>query len=97
MSSKDFSRSTGEGELAARRAKQLEELITPEMQKSIKVKTMIKVGKPYQEIVEYALQTRADMIVMAARGAEALVRAVFGSTTYRVIQLGPCPVLVVHI
>jgi nucleotide-binding universal stress UspA family protein len=31
------------------------------------------------------------------RGRGALDRAVFGSTTYRVMQLGSCPVLAVHV
>jgi nucleotide-binding universal stress UspA family protein len=33
---------------------------------------------------------------MTVRGGDAVDRAVFGSTTYRVVQLGPCPVLAVH-
>jgi nucleotide-binding universal stress UspA family protein len=31
-----------------------------------------------------------------ARGGDALDSAVFGSATYRVIHLGPCPVLEIH-
>ena len=36
------------------------------------------------------------LIIMAAHGGDAVDHAVFGSTTYRVIQLGPCPVLAIH-
>jgi nucleotide-binding universal stress UspA family protein len=36
-------------------------------------------------------------VAMAVRGRGALDLAVFGSTTYRVLQLGPCPVLAVHV
>jgi len=39
---------------------------------------------------------KTDLVIMAVRGRGALNAAVFGSTTYRVIQLGPCPVLAVH-
>ena len=53
-------------------------------------------GQPYQQILELALESRPDLIVMGVRGRNALDLAVFGSTTYRVVQLGPCPVLVVH-
>jgi nucleotide-binding universal stress UspA family protein len=35
------------------------------------------------------------MVVMGVRGCGALDSAVFGSTTYRVIQLGSCPVLAI--
>jgi nucleotide-binding universal stress UspA family protein len=34
---------------------------------------------------------------MGVCGRNALALAVFGSTTYRVIQLGPRPVLAVHV
>lgn len=33
---------------------------------------------------------------MTVSGADALDRAVFGSTTYRVVQFGPSPVLAIH-
>jgi nucleotide-binding universal stress UspA family protein len=42
------------------------------------------------------LEAQTDVVIMAVRGRGALNAAVFGSTTYRVIQLGPCPVLAVH-
>jgi nucleotide-binding universal stress UspA family protein len=77
-------------------AEQLDKLIPAEQRKALKVQTNVKVGKPYEQIVQYALAEQIDMIAMAVRGADALDRAVFGSTTYRVIQLGPCPVLAVH-
>ena len=43
------------------------------------------------------MESQTDLIIMGVRGRHALDLAVFGSTTYRVVQLGPCPVLVVHI
>jgi nucleotide-binding universal stress UspA family protein len=60
-------------------------------------KVIVRVGKPYQQIIQLALETQTDMVVMGARGRGALEAALFGSTTYRVIQLGSCPVLAVHI
>jgi len=33
---------------------------------------------------------------MAVHGNNSMDEAVFGSTTYRVVQLGSCPVLAVH-
>jgi nucleotide-binding universal stress UspA family protein len=64
--------------------------------KSVVVKSVVKFGKPYEEIVRHASETQPSLIIMTARGGDAVDRAVFGSTTYRVIQLGPCAVLVVH-
>ena len=88
--------STKKDEVIAACAKELDKMISPEVRKKVNVKTLVKAGKPYAEVVQHALEAQTDMIVLAARGAEALDRAVFGSTSYRVIQLGPCPVLVVH-
>jgi nucleotide-binding universal stress UspA family protein len=74
----------------------LEKCISPETRNNCKIKTLVRIGKPYQQILELALESRTDLIVMGVRGRNALNLAVFGSTTYRVVQLGPCPVLVVH-
>jgi nucleotide-binding universal stress UspA family protein len=76
---------------------QLDRLIPPERGKAVKTKTAVRIGKPYQEIIQFAEETQADMVVMGVHGRGALDLAVFGSTTYRVLQLGPCPVMAVHI
>ena len=77
--------------------KQLDKLIPPEAVPAGKTKALVRVGKAYEQIIELALEAQADLLVMAVRGRNALDLAVFGSTTYRVIQLGPCPVLAVHV
>jgi nucleotide-binding universal stress UspA family protein len=77
-------------------AEKLGQLIPADGRKSPKFKTAVRVGKPYQQIIEFAQQTQTDLVGMGVRGRGALDVAVFGSTTYRVMQLGPCPVLVVH-
>jgi nucleotide-binding universal stress UspA family protein len=76
---------------------QLDELIPPEGVKDGKVKILVRIGRAYQQITELALETQTDLLIMAVRGRNAVDLAVFGSTTYRVIQLGPCPVLAVHV
>jgi nucleotide-binding universal stress UspA family protein len=72
----------------------LEKRIPPGI--SCATKPIVLIGKPYQQIVEFALESPTDLIVMGVRGRNALDLAVFGSTAERVVQLGPCPVLVVH-
>jgi nucleotide-binding universal stress UspA family protein len=74
----------------------LEKRITPEARKNGKAKAAVRIGQAYREIIQFALESRTDLIIMGVRGRHALDVAVFGSTTYRVVQLGPCPVLVVH-
>lgn len=75
---------------------ELEKLLSRTERKTFNVTFSVKFGKPYEEIVRYATEMQASLIIMTARGGDAVDRAVFGSTTYRVIQLGPCPVLAVH-
>lgn len=76
---------------------QLDKMIPQEIGKALKIKTAVRVGQPYQQILEFAKETHSDTIVMGVRGRGAVDLAVFGSTTYRVLQLGPCPVLAVHV
>ena len=77
-----------------RATEQLDQLIPPKRRKDLKTKTAVRVGKPYGEIIQFAREEGSDLVVMGVRGRGALDLAVFGSSTYRVIQLGPCPVLV---
>jgi len=84
-------------EAVATVTKQLDKLIPAEERKGLKIKTAVRVGEPYAQIVQFAREEQIDTVVMAVRGRGALNLAVFGSTTYRVMQLGCCPVLAVHV
>jgi nucleotide-binding universal stress UspA family protein len=64
---------------------------------NIRIKIMVRSGKTYREIIQHSAEAQIDLVAMGVRGRGAVDLAVFGSTTYRVIQLGCCPVLVVHI
>jgi len=77
-------------------AERLDKLIPPEGRKSLKIKTALRIGKTYAEIIQLALEAQIDLVTMGVRGRGALDVAVFGSTTYRVMQLGSCPVLAVR-
>jgi len=76
---------------------QLNKLVPQEERKTLKTKTAVRIGKSYEQIIQFALEAQIDMVTMGVSGRGALDRAVFGSTTYRVIQLGPCPVLAVPV
>lgn len=78
-------------------ASQLEESIVAKTPEQCTVKVTVRIGKPYQQIIQLAVEAQMDLVIMGVRGRGALDTAIFGSTTYRVIQLGPCPVLTVHI
>lgn len=51
----------------------------------------------YEEIVRYAEANGVTMIVVGKHGRSGLERLLLGSVTNRVIQLAPCPVLVVPV
>jgi nucleotide-binding universal stress UspA family protein len=91
--------SNGNGieDATTRAMEQLDKLLPPKVERLTgKVKTAVRVGKPYRELIQYALEESPDLVVMGVRGRGALDLAVFGSTTYRVMQLACCPVLIVH-
>jgi nucleotide-binding universal stress UspA family protein len=84
-------------EAIATTTQQLDKLIPEERRKALKIKTAVRIGKPYQEIIQVVLEAQIDLVVMGVHGRGALDLAVFGSTTNRVVQLGPCPVLTVPV
>jgi nucleotide-binding universal stress UspA family protein len=84
-------------EAIAAATRQLDKLIPSEGGRAAKIKTMVRIGRAYEQIIQHASEIQADLLIMAVRGRNALDLAVFGSTTYRAIQLGPCSVLAVHV
>jgi nucleotide-binding universal stress UspA family protein len=50
-------------------------------------------GRPADEIVRYAKEVSATMIVMATHGYSGLAHIVIGSTTENVVRHATCPVL----
>ena len=85
-----------EGE-TAKALERLEEEIPSWVRENVVTKPVVRIGKAYQQIIQLAVESQTDLVIMGVRGQHALDLAVFGSTTYRVVQSGPCPVLVVHI
>ena len=58
------------------------------------VKTAVRWGKPYREILSYARENEIDLIYMGAHGNGFEMQALFGSNVDRVIRQSACPVLV---
>ena len=72
-------------EAIATATQQLDKLIPQEGRKTFKIKTAVRIGKPYIQIIQFVAEGQIDMVTMGVSGRGALDRAVFGSTTYRVI------------
>ena len=53
-------------------------------------------GSPYLQIVEVAIDRKADLIVMGTHGRTGIKHAMLGSIAEKTVRLGPCPVLTVH-
>jgi len=85
-----------EGE-TAKALERLEEQIPSWVRENVVTKPVVRIGKAYQQIIQLASEAQTDLVIVGVRGRHALDLPVFGSTTYRVVQSGPCPVLVVHI
>jgi nucleotide-binding universal stress UspA family protein len=52
-------------------------------------------GPPHTEIARYAIEWKADLLVIGTHGRTGLDHVTFGSVTERVLHAAPCPVLVI--
>ncbi|MBE0616426.1 MAG: universal stress protein, partial [Proteobacteria bacterium] len=52
-------------------------------------------GEPWEQILETARETKADLVVMGTHGRKGLDRALFGSTAERVLRRSTVPVMAV--
>jgi nucleotide-binding universal stress UspA family protein len=76
------------------RAKQeLENLAKEQIPSGVAVKTIIKTGKPFLEIIETASELDVDLIIIATHGRTGVEHILFGSTAEKVVRKAPCPVL----
>ena len=62
----------------------------------VPVKTRVRIGKPFREIVGLARQSASDLIIIATRGRTGLSRMLLGSTAELVVRHAPCPVFVIR-
>ena len=53
-------------------------------------------GPPFLEILRYAKEVNADLIVMGTHGRSGLVHMLIGSVAEKVVRKAPCPVLTVR-
>ena len=60
------------------------------------VQLKVQEGNPAEEIINYASEIMADLIVMNAHGLSGISRWVYGSVADRVLRGAPCPVLLVR-
>ena len=58
-----------------------------------KVEAELRTGAPFLEIVNYAKEAEADLIVVGTHGRTGLSHMLIGSVAEKVVRKAPCPVL----
>ena len=61
--------------------------------KDLELKVEFRVGKDYQEILNFARENQIDLIVMGRQGHNALQKAFFGNVSEKVVRKADCVVL----
>jgi len=85
-----------EEEIRKHSEEQLNELVAREIPKNVKAVPIIRVGKPFIEIIDIAKSENADLIVISSHGRTGVDHVLFGSTADKVVRKAPCPVLTVR-
>ena len=62
----------------------------------VTVKTLVKMGRPQERILETAEEMQADLIVMGSRGLGALKQMLMGSVSQYILVHAKSPVLVIR-
>jgi nucleotide-binding universal stress UspA family protein len=76
-----------------RAVEELDKLAKKEIPSDVVVKTIVKTGKPFIEIIETAADEDVDLIIIATHGHTGVEHILFGSTAEKVVRKAPCPVL----
>jgi nucleotide-binding universal stress UspA family protein len=74
----------------------LRALANAHVRQNVPVDLEVRLGRPAEEIVAAATESKCDAIVMSTRGLTGLDRYLIGSVADRVARLAPCPVVLVR-
>lgn len=80
-------------EISGHARAELEKLVEQARRAGVAARELLVQGKPSEEIIRVAREETVDMIVLGTHGRGLLDKALFGSTTERVVRRAPCPVL----
>lgn len=74
----------------------LDEALPPAERAAARAQATVILGHPVLEILRYAEEHTADLIVMGTHGRGPLGHMIMGSTAERIVRKAPCPVLTVR-
>ena len=84
-----------EEELREKGAGELKKLVDREIPDAVKATTVVRTGKPHQEIITEAQERDVDLIIVASHGHTGVEHILFGSTAARLVRLAECPVITI--
>lgn len=73
-------------------AAELRALADANVRRNVPADLEVRIGRPAEEIVAAANESKSDVIVLSTRGLTGLDRFLIGSVAERVARLAPCPV-----
>ena len=60
----------------------------------VQVKTVVKEGRPAEEIIKYAKENKIDLVVIGSHGRHGAKKFFLGSVSLRVAEHSPCSVYI---
>jgi universal stress protein A len=85
-----------EGRLVAELSAQLTDIADEVNRGGVDCTSIVRVGHPASEIVDFARRENTDLIIMGTHGRTGLGHVLLGSVAERVVRQAPCSVLVVR-
>jgi len=96
VESASFNIASYQQELEGQAKKSLKTLVDQRVSKDTKVSTGVLIGNAAAEVMRYATEKNADMIVIATHGLSGWRRFISGSTTEQIVRQAACPVLTIR-
>lgn len=75
----------------------LENWVTGPDAEGLKLELHFRHGAPHVEIIDYAEDSKIDLIVLGTHGRGIAAHLLLGSVAEKVIRKAPCPALTVHL
>ena len=77
-------------------AERLRRIAKSRVPRGVSADLEVRVGRPAEEIVAAAKESKSDLIVLSTHGLTGVDRLLIGSVADRVTRLSPCPVFLVR-
>jgi nucleotide-binding universal stress UspA family protein len=82
-----------EDDLVEEGEKQLLSIIKDHIGKDVQATSVVRRGKPHQEILQEAEERKIDLIIVPTHGHTGVEHILFGSTAERIVRNARCPVM----